>query len=77
MKPMNRREALLVLGRGVVFSGLGLLTAVLSSRAGSPPPRCEAPCAGGGQCGHCPSLEQCGLPRGLSAQRVLGKGQGS
>jgi hypothetical protein len=76
MKPMNRRDALQVLGRGVVFSSLGLLTAVLASRAGSPP-RGESPCSGGGQCGHCPSLEHCGLPRGLSAQRVLGKGQGS
>jgi len=72
MKPMNRREALQVLGRGMVFSTLGLLTAVLASRAGAPAPR-ESPCEGGGQCGHCPSLDNCTLPRGLSAQRVLGK----
>lgn len=72
MKPMNRREALQVLGRGMVFSTLGLLTAVLASRTNAPAPR-ESPCEGGGQCGHCPSLDKCTLPRGLSAQRVLGK----
>lgn len=70
MKPMHRRDALRLLGRGAVFGGLGLLAGLLAGRTGGAR---ETPCTGGGRCGACPALPDCGLPRGLSARTVLHK----
>lgn len=70
MKPVNRREAIRMVGRGVVAGCLGLLAGLLGSRVTAGGAR-ETPCSGAGRCGGCPALAGCELPRGLSARRVL------
>lgn len=74
MKAVNRRQAIRTLARGAVFGCLGLLTGALSSRV-TPAAPCETSCSGAGRCGACPALSNCGLPRGLSARRVLKNGE--
>lgn len=70
MNAMTRRDLVRTIGRGVALCGLGLLATALARRSVAPARR-EKPCSGGGRCGACPALADCGLPRGESARVTL------
>lgn len=68
---MNRREWMKRTARFAALCGAGAIGGLLGSRsirAGS----AYGSCTAAGQCGSCPVLNDCGLPRGMSAREHFG-----
>lgn len=64
----DRREFFRSFGRNAAFVVLGIVGVLGARRDGEP--KAET-CPSRGRCQGCRLLQRCGLPRGISARRVL------